>query len=53
MRPTYAHLSLLIDHATQPDRAPSMPLLGPLTGLSSALVLWTGIGWLFWSLLAA
>jgi hypothetical protein len=50
MRPTYADLSLLIDRATQPDRAPSMPLLGPLSGLTLALALWTGLGWLFWTL---
>ena len=51
MRPTYADLALLIDQATQPDRAPSMPLLGPLTGLTLALALWTAIGWLLWALL--
>jgi hypothetical protein len=51
MRPTYADLTLWIDEATQPDRAPSMPLLGPLTGLTLALALWTGIGWLLWALL--
>ena len=52
MRPTYAHLAQLIDAATQPDRAPSMPLLGPLTGLTLALVLWTVLGWLFWELIS-
>ena len=52
MRPTYAHLSLLIDEATRHDRAPSMPLLGPLTGLALALVLWSGLGWAFWSLVS-
>ena len=51
MRPTYAHLSLLIDAATRHDRAPSMPLLGPLTGLALALVLWSALGWLAWMLL--
>ena len=51
MRPTYAHLSLQIDAATRDDRAPSMPLLGPLTGLTLALLLWSGLGWLAWALL--
>jgi hypothetical protein len=49
MRQTYAYLTQLIDAAMQPDRAPSMPLLGPLTGLALALVLWSVLGWLFWS----
>lgn len=52
MRPTYAHLTLLIDAAAQPDRAPSMPLLGPLTGLTLAVALWTALGSLLWALLA-
>jgi hypothetical protein len=51
MRPTYADLSSLIDEATQPDRAPSMPLLGPLSGLTFALALWTAIGWLLFVLI--
>lgn len=46
MSPTYAHLELIIDETTQPDRAPSMPLLGPLSGLALALVMWSVIGWL-------
>ena len=50
MRPTYAHLTLMIDEATQPDRAPSMPLLGPLTGLALALLLWSVIAGLLWLL---
>lgn len=50
MLPTYAALDVLIDRATQPDRAPSMPLLGPLAGLTLALTLWTAIGWLCWAL---
>lgn len=53
MRTTYADLSLLIDEATLPDRAPSMPLLGPVIGLTAALALWTGIGWLVWRLFTA
>ena len=52
MRPTYADIALLIDDSAQPDRAPSMPLLGPLSGLTLAVVLWGGIGWLFWALFA-
>lgn len=51
MRPTYADLTALIDEATQPDRAPSMPLLGPLSGLTLALTLWTAIGWLLFALI--
>jgi hypothetical protein len=50
MRPTYADLTMMIDTATQPDRAPSMPLLGPLTGLALALLLWSVIGGLVWLL---
>ena len=52
MRPTYADLTQLIDAAMQPDRAPSMPLLGPLSGLALALVLWSVLGWVFWALVA-
>ena len=37
--------------ATPTDRATQMPLLGFLTGLSLALVLWTAAGWLVWLLL--
>jgi hypothetical protein len=52
MPPTYADLASLIDAATQSDRAPSMPLLGPLCGLALALLLWCVIGWLCWALVA-
>jgi hypothetical protein len=52
MPSTYAALASLIDAATQPDRAPSMPLLGPLSGLALALVSWSAIGWLVWALVA-
>jgi hypothetical protein len=45
MRPTYAHLTLLIADETRPDRAPQMPLLGLLSGLALALALWSVIGW--------
>ena len=50
-RPTYADLDMVIDAASEHDRAPSMPLLGPLTGLTLALALWTALGWLVWALL--
>jgi len=33
------------------DRAAHMPLLGFLTGLSLAVVLWSAVGWLVWLLL--
>jgi hypothetical protein len=45
MRPTYAHLNLIIADQARPDRAPQMPLLGLLSGLALALVLWSAIGW--------
>ncbi len=51
MRPTYAELTMLIDERTRPDRAPQMPLLGLLSGLGLALVLWSGIAWLALGLL--
>lgn len=46
MRPSYAELNMLIAERTRPDRAPQMPLLGLLSGLALALVLWSGIAWL-------
>ena len=45
MRPTYAHLNLIIADQARPGRAPQMPLLGLLSGLALALVLWSAIGW--------
>jgi hypothetical protein len=51
MRPTYAQIEILSAAARRPDRPAHMPLLGFLTGLSLALVLWSGIGWLMWALL--
>lgn len=43
MRPTYAELNVLIAERARADRAPQMPLLGLLSGLALALVLWGGI----------
>ncbi len=51
MRPSYAHLNLVIADRARPDRAPQMPLLGLLSGLALALVLWSGIAWLALALL--
>ncbi|MDX2168007.1 MAG: hypothetical protein SF182_13115 [Deltaproteobacteria bacterium] len=45
MRPTYAQLNMVIADRARPDRAPHMPLLGLLSGLSLALVLWSAIAW--------
>ena len=36
---------------SQADRATQMPMLGFLTGLALALVLWSAVGWLVWLLL--
>jgi len=52
MRPTYAHLNLVIADDARPDRAPHMPLLGLLSGLALALAMWSVIGWVVLSLLA-
>lgn len=46
MRPSYAELSMLIVERARPDRAPQMPLLGLLSGLALALLLWGAIAWL-------
>jgi hypothetical protein len=34
------------------DRAAHMPLLGLLSGLALAIVLWSVIGWVMWAVLA-
>jgi len=41
-----SELTMLIADHDRPDRAPQMPLLGLLSGLTLALVLWSGIAWL-------
>lgn len=51
MRATYAYIELLSAEADRPDRAPSMPLLGFLSGLALALPLWSSVAWLFLTLL--
>ncbi|HSP98568.1 MAG TPA: hypothetical protein VL049_15210 [Candidatus Dormibacteraeota bacterium] len=51
MRPTYAELTLLLAERERGDRAPQMPLLGLLSGLALALLLWSGIAWLVLTLL--
>ncbi len=45
MRPTYDQLTVLLSDHDRPDRAPQMPLLGLLSGLTLALLLWSGIAW--------
>lgn len=50
MRPTYADL-MLISAAPRPRQAAPTPLLGLLSGLVFAAVLWTGIAWTIWALL--
>jgi len=52
MQPTYADILLLSTAHGRAERSNPMPLLGFLTGLSLALVLWSAIGWLLWALLA-
>jgi hypothetical protein len=37
---------MLLAERDRPDRAPQMPLLGLLSGLTLALALWSGIVWL-------
>ena len=51
MRPTYAHIELLMLASDRQDRAPAMPLLGFLAGLAIALPLWSGLAWLAWAIL--
>ena len=46
MRPSYAELNVILAELDRPDRAPQMPLLGLLSGLTLALALWSGIVWL-------
>lgn len=38
-------LTMVLADRDRPDRAPQMPLLGLLSGLTLALVLWSGIAW--------
>ena len=52
IRATYADLVILSEAHRCADRSPSMPLLGFFTGLTLAVVLWSAIGWVAWSLLA-
>jgi hypothetical protein len=39
-------LNMILADRERPDRAPQMPLLGLLSGLTLALALWSGIVWL-------
>jgi hypothetical protein len=53
MSPTYADiLTLSAAPRQRADRPAHMPLLGLLSGLALALVLWSAIGGLMWALLA-
>lgn len=53
MQPTYADILTLSAAAPRrADRPAHMPLLGLLSGLVLALMLWSAIGWLMWALLA-
>jgi hypothetical protein len=54
MPPTYAHIEMLSLEAMtrdRTDRAVHMPLLGLVSGLTLAVVLWTAIGWVAWAVL--
>jgi hypothetical protein len=50
--PTYEELTMLISDRERPDRAPHMPLLGLVSGLTSALLLWSGIAWVVFAVLS-
>ena len=51
MSPTYADILMLSAAYRPAERDAPMPLLGLLSGLGLALVLWSAIGWLVWALL--
>jgi hypothetical protein len=51
MQPTYADILLLSAAYQRTDRATRMPLLGFVSGLGLAIVLWSAIGSLLWALL--
>jgi hypothetical protein len=51
MSPTYADILMLSAAYRPAERGAPMPLLGLLSGLALALVLWSAIGWLVWALL--
>ena len=51
---TTAHIEMLSLEAMtrdRTDRAVHMPLVGLLSGLTLAVVLWTAIGWVAWAVL--
>ena len=52
MHPTYVDILTLSAAPRRADRPAHMPLLGLLSGLVLALMLWSAIGWLMWALLA-
>ena len=51
-RPTYSDIVMLSAAYARADRAAHMPLLGLLSGLALAIVLWSVIGWVMWAVLA-
>ena len=51
MKPTYADILLLSAPYERTDRPACMPLLGFVSGLGLAVVLWSAIGSLVWALL--
>ena len=51
MKPTYVDILLLSAEYERTDRPTRMPLLGFLSGLCLALILWSAIGWLTWAVL--
>jgi hypothetical protein len=51
MKPTYADILLLSAAYERTDRPACMPLLGFVSGLGLAVVLWSAIGSLAWALL--
>lgn len=43
MRPTYAELILATAETADADRAPQMPFVGLLAGVTGALAIWMGV----------
>ena len=50
--PTYGDIVMLSAAYTRAERAAHMPLLGLLSGLALAIILWSVIGWLLWAVWA-
>ena len=51
MKPTYGDILMLSAAYDRSDRPTRMPLLGLLSGLGLAVILWSAIGGLTWAVL--